>query len=159
MLGNAAERCSLSLLNLNGCRVGIVQEIEEFEKALDFEALADDPRFRDAQIHVHEWRGAEGIATGFQIAAVKRAITVQVYRCDCGRGIAEAALRPEQAAELNFPGQFHEAVELESVTESEIGRAAIDLGSIVESALPGNERSVTGCKSTCGVCLTGTDNF
>src|SRR5258708_22402654 len=125
MLGNAAERCSLSLLNLNGCRVGIVKEIEEFEKALDFEALADDPRFRDAQIHVHEWRGAEGIAAGFQIAAVKRAITVQVYKIVCCRGIAEAALRPEHGTGFNFPGTFHEALEVANVTASEIGRAAI----------------------------------
>src|SRR6202040_3286080 len=122
MLGNGAERCSLSLLNLNGGRVGIVKQIEEFEKSLDFEALTDDPSFGDAQVHVDEGRGAESVAAGFQIAAVKRAVSVQVDRCHCASGIAEAALRPEQAAELNLPGQFHEAVELESVTESEIRR-------------------------------------
>ena len=50
---------------MNGGRVGIVKEIEEFEKALDFEAFADDPSFGDAQVHVDEGRGAEGVAAGF----------------------------------------------------------------------------------------------
>src|SRR4029077_9615315 len=153
-LRDSAERCSLGLLNLNGGRIGIVKQIKEFEKALDFEAITDGPGFSDAQIHVNEMRSNEGIAARFQVAAVKRAIRIHIDRLLCDSGIAEAALGAEQAAELNLPRQFHEAVKFEGVTQSQIGRAAVEFRSIAQSGRHGYSSTITSREGMVCVRLT-----
>src|SRR5262245_18323981 len=64
-LRNGHEGIGLGFLSLHGGGVGIVEQIEILEEALNLEALAYGPSLGYAQIHVYVGRRSEGVAAGF----------------------------------------------------------------------------------------------
>src|SRR5437899_11210888 len=65
-LRNRAESGSLTLRVLDGRRVGVIEEVKEFKKALHPEPFPDYESLGDTQVHVHELRSGKSIATCFE---------------------------------------------------------------------------------------------
>ena len=152
-LGDRAEQVPGALLNLYRCGVAVIKHVEEFKQALHAEVLANRPSPGDAQVHVHEGRRSKSVAACLQVAAIEIAVAVLVDRRFSRRRVAEAALRAENAAELNLPRQFHKAVGFEGVAESEIGRSVIECRAIVKNAGLGDLVAVAGKERSGSVCL------
>src|SRR5580704_1376223 len=133
-LRNRAKQVPLALLNLDGRRVTVIEQVEELEEPLNPYVLAHHPSPGHAQVHVDEGRRRKGIAAGFEVASIKVIVAVLIERHCCRLRVPEPALRPEKAAELNLPRQFHEAMDLEGMPQSEIGGAVIERGAIVENS-------------------------
>src|SRR5882724_11614212 len=92
-LRNRAKRGRLTLLDLNGRRVGVIEQVEELEKPLHSESLANNPGFRDAQVHIDERRSREGVASGFQIADTVGSIAILINWLQGAVCITESTLR------------------------------------------------------------------
>src|SRR5205807_8656422 len=110
-LRNCAKRGRLTLLDLNGRRVGVIEQVEELEKPLHSESLANNPGFRDAQVHIDERRSREGVAPRLEVAAIEVAVAILIEGLRSTDGVAESTLRAQQAAELNLPRQFHKTMD------------------------------------------------
>ena len=67
----------------------------------------------------------------------------------------EAALRPEDAADLNLVRQFDHAVGLQHVIDREIGRSLVAIGSVQERAGRLHERPVGAGEFAVGVRTAG----
>src|SRR5580704_9909598 len=152
-LRNRAKQVPLALLNLDGRRVTVIEQVEEHEEPLNPYVLAHHPSPGHAQVHVDEGRRRKGIAAGFEVASIKVIVAVLIERHCCRLRVPEPALRAEKAAELNLPRQFHEAMDLEGMPQSEIGGSVIERGAIVENPGLGDEVSVASEERSAGVRL------
>src|ERR1700693_561828 len=130
-LRDRAQRCRLTRLDLDRSRIRVVEQIKELKQPLYLETIVNGPSFGNSQIHIHKrWR-REGVATRSQIATVEGSVAILIDGLRGRNCVPKPALRPKQAAELDFPRQLHETVEFEGVSKSEIGRAAVEFGAIV----------------------------
>ncbi|MNC96094.1 hypothetical protein D3C83_133770 [compost metagenome] len=66
----------------------------------------------------------------------------------------EAALRPEDAAELNLVREFEHAVGLEHVIDGEVRRTLVTIGTVQEGASRLHERAVGARELAVGVRAT-----
>ena len=103
-------------------RILSIQEIEEFEQDLQLDPLSKVETLGKAHVEVNEGRGSESIPAGIwpMIDRIESPITIGIL---CDGGIAtkvKPTLRPEDAANLNLPGQVDQPVDLEDIIQRQI---------------------------------------
>jgi len=107
---------------LDGGGIGAVEQIEELEVGVEPDSFSEIEAPGDARVEVDEWRRDEVIAALQKIYPVEMAVAIDVRRiCRKPRAIVKAALRAENAAEVHFPRELHEAVQQEGVVQGQVG--------------------------------------
>ncbi len=108
-LGCRAERLERNALLPPDCGwILTIQQIEELEQDLHLDPLADVESLGKAHIEIDEGGGGESIPPGGRINIVNRSVAVRVNQ-GCGNTAeAKAALRPEDAADLDLPGNLNQ---------------------------------------------------
>lgn len=104
---------------IDGSRILTIQEIEEFEQDMQLDPLSKVETFSKAHVKVNEGRGSEGIpaGAGSVIDSIKGPVTVGILRDSGSATKVEPTLRPEDAADLNLPGQVDQPVDLKDMLE------------------------------------------
>ncbi len=153
-LRDGAERGSLTLLTLNGRRIGVVEKIEKLEETLHPEPIPNHKSLCDAQVHIHERRGCKSVPACFQTARAEVAVAVLIEWLGSDVGVAEPALCTENAAELNLPWEFHETMDFEGVAKGEVGRATVEFGAIIKDTRFRNVVAIASDESSGGIRST-----
>ena len=136
------------LIQVHSGRIGGVEEVEKFKKALDGHALVNAERSRDAHINVHKMRARESVAARFQVPAAKLAVAVLVDGHKGVLRVVETALHAEETAELKLPGQLNQTVCFKSMAQGKIGGTVIERSAIVKNPGLWDEVAVASKKGT-----------
>ena len=141
------------------CRwIGVVEKVEELKKELELDSLAHINPFRESHVAIHVSRPVKRISTSIRsvIDSIEIEVAVRIFWHRCQTAEEKPALRTEDAADLDLPGQLDKPVELKHVSEREIGRPFVEIRAVQEGSSLRNKVPVCRGKGTALVALASS---
>jgi hypothetical protein len=106
--------------SLDGPWILAVQQVEELEQQLYLDTIGDIETLGNAHIEIYEWGRRKGVPPGGKIDTVEITVTVRVSVERVETAEVKAALRSNDAADLNLPRKIHEPVDLKNMIQRQV---------------------------------------
>ena len=139
-----AERRRQFLKLLHGGWACPIKQIKELNQSLKLYLLVKGEPSRKTRVEIDiGWR-LEVIAPGLKVHTVPQAVTIHIGGYQSSVAEMKSALCVKDATSFKAPGELHQPIKQQRVVQRQVGRAAVEVRSIVGFSRLGNGIAVTG---------------